>query len=176
MTGKARIKPPSTRDRFYRRWRNVVALIEAGVRPEPGYLAWLLRHGERDSKGHMVPVPRAAQEYLADLIDARHRKRGRPKSPSTQIELEHLRAAIVFLQDIDALTKIDQAAAFAAYEKANNLQPESAKRRYRAALATLRSLDSDAVGWIRKAARTNDSTLRKNAIAILIEELAYIGA
>jgi hypothetical protein len=115
-------------------WSDVSAIVAAGGKPDEDDIAFLLRLGE--------PVPPDVQAYLADLVDAPRKAKGRPAKHPGQLEYDQLRKAgdlFAAIRKIRAEGRLSEAMACKEYAKTNRLSRESVERQYRAAKKKLRA-------------------------------------
>jgi hypothetical protein len=118
-------------------------IVAAGGKPDLDDIAFLLRLGE--------PVPPDVQAYLADLLDAPRKAKGRPTKHPGQLESDQFRNAQVLFDAIHKirtegregrrpLSEARACAAYAATKKLKAVKAESVKRQYSAAKKKLLSL------------------------------------
>ena len=158
---------PKSQRRIYRvvsHWTNVSAIVAAGGKPDLDDIAFLLRLGE--------PVPPDVQSYLADLLDAPRKARGRPTKHPGQLEYDRIQSARVLF---DAIHKIrtegregrgplSEAKACAAYAaKLKTVKAESVERQYwdakKRLLKLLPRIEPDSSGTTRYYFLTHEDHL-----------------
>jgi hypothetical protein len=132
-------------------WTHVSAIVAAGGKPDLDDIAYLLRLGEL--------VPSDVQNYLADLLDAPPKGKGRPTKHPGQIKSDQWRSARALFDAIDKIrtagrpdnTPLSVAKACEAYADGKGPDAKSVEREYRAAekllLADVEHLNTPTHQW-----------------------------
>jgi hypothetical protein len=114
-------------DLFHRSWVGVEVLIEAGFAPNKAAVQALLRKGD--------PVPLRVQQYLAAS-----KKSGRPVQPPILTDWDQWMKAEALVDEITAIREggASPEQAYAAYAEKHPKPPETVRREFWRAMATIR--------------------------------------